>query len=444
MRTGAFGIAFELCIVLLAAACGSDDSEKLRVAKLTEGCSLNSQCEDPLVCAFEHCHRECDADRDCPATARCVRNSDGHVCQFEDDTGCSKNSDCRGAQVCGEDGECRDACSETSDCTKGQICANSGLCASMDSAKDSVDKDGNILRMESPSIGTGGKAGASGSKAGAGGRGGAPGTNENVGDCAEAAAAKPMCEGTKTEEVEPNDSKTDATPICVGQTVSGDSSDATVDSFVLTAPDFAAGGVIVASLSPVASARLRARNFVEARQLAQLPVNDEGTGSVWFTAAPGIKYLLDVENTQVRGGGGYTLTTSWMPILDCFEPNDLAMDAKSIVLDEEIEAFSALLVLDMGNGSAMDWYQIELGDGDVLVRMEDVTAQFPRLTLHDGNGKQLTSTSVQGTALEINAAVTAGRYLISTDWKQGNVGSGTGLPPSPLTTSYKLRVTQSM
>ncbi len=126
-------------------ACSSSQSEKLALAALGAGCSLNSDCENPLACVFEKCHRECNHDRDCPGEARCVKGTDGHVCQLPQDTACARANECLGDQVCGVDGECRDTCNTDADCTNGQVCAVSDECASTDDTKDLLDPNGNIL-----------------------------------------------------------------------------------------------------------------------------------------------------------------------------------------------------------------------------------------------------------------------------------------------------------
>src|SRR5688500_1459738 len=114
-------------------ACGSDsDKEKLKAAKLAEGCTLNSNCENPLVCTFERCHRECEEDRDCAGEERCVQGATGRVCQLSIETGCTSNAQCKGTQTCGVDKECRDKCDDASDCGPGQVCAVSKECASTD------------------------------------------------------------------------------------------------------------------------------------------------------------------------------------------------------------------------------------------------------------------------------------------------------------------------
>jgi hypothetical protein len=85
--------AFVLAGVGAIAACSNnDDSEKIRAARLAEGCSLNSNCEDPLVCTFARCHKQCDEDRDCPGEQRCVKTATGHVCQLDVETDCTNPS----------------------------------------------------------------------------------------------------------------------------------------------------------------------------------------------------------------------------------------------------------------------------------------------------------------------------------------------------------------
>jgi hypothetical protein len=148
-------------------SCGGSDEEKLKLAKLSEGCSLNSDCNDPLVCTFERCHQACEADRDCPLPQRCVRGTDGRVCQLDDNKDCARDAQCEGDQVCGVDGECRDQCSDDDDCGDDQVCANSGECASNDPDRDTVDGNGNIVPE-----GGGGEGGSSG-----GGNGGSGGSS---------------------------------------------------------------------------------------------------------------------------------------------------------------------------------------------------------------------------------------------------------------------------
>ncbi|HET7543522.1 MAG TPA: hypothetical protein VFK05_26800, partial [Polyangiaceae bacterium] len=127
---------------LSAFACSTDTP---RLSKLAQGCALNSECDSPLVCAFQRCHVACQEDRDCKqGEERCVRGENGNVCQLDQEIQCTSDRNCPGKQICAADGECRDLCKTANDCTPTQICANSGECASTDPTKDLVDAKGNI------------------------------------------------------------------------------------------------------------------------------------------------------------------------------------------------------------------------------------------------------------------------------------------------------------
>jgi hypothetical protein len=95
----------------------------------TTGCSINSDCDEPLVCAFHRCHSQCQTTRDCAAGVRCVHARDadtgallGNVCQLADERACVQNAECPPAQVCAVDGQCRDLCDADRDCVTAQVC----------------------------------------------------------------------------------------------------------------------------------------------------------------------------------------------------------------------------------------------------------------------------------------------------------------------------------
>lgn len=153
-------------------ACSKDLPQS---AGLAHGCALNSECDSPLVCAFQRCHIECAEDRDCKVgEERCVRGEDGNVCQLDQEIQCTSDRNCPGKQTCAADGECRDSCRSADDCTPTQICANSGECASSDPTKDLVDAKGNIQRdpfgsSAQPDLTAGAGGSSNGDDAGAGG-----------------------------------------------------------------------------------------------------------------------------------------------------------------------------------------------------------------------------------------------------------------------------------
>lgn len=169
---------------LVAFACGDTSAEEKARAGVAGACTLNSDCNQPLVCAFRLCHVECEETRDCPDGQRCVAGDDGkNVCQLPQEKACLATSSCKGDQVCAEDKECRDACARATACVGDQVCSTSGACAE----PDEVDEDGNITgKGGSSGMSSGGKAGKGGSSgkggtaggAGKASRGGTSGTSD--------------------------------------------------------------------------------------------------------------------------------------------------------------------------------------------------------------------------------------------------------------------------
>ena len=108
--------------------------EKLATAALAEGCYLNSDCSDPLVCAFRRCHNACTSERDCPKGPNgeplsCVASDRPYkVCLLPQESPCIYNTDCPPALNCAVDLHCHAECVTNRDCVSGQLCA-SGSCA---------------------------------------------------------------------------------------------------------------------------------------------------------------------------------------------------------------------------------------------------------------------------------------------------------------------------
>jgi hypothetical protein len=163
-------LALGVSVGAVAVACGDDPVAQRTPAKLAQGCTLNSECVAPLICAFQRCHTACNDTRDCPSGQRCVAATGGkNVCQLPDERECVTDSGCSGDQVCAQDQQCRDACSDDDECIGSQVCANQGACAE----PTEVDASGNLPNaMGSGGVsGMGGKGGSSG-KGGSAGRGG--------------------------------------------------------------------------------------------------------------------------------------------------------------------------------------------------------------------------------------------------------------------------------
>lgn len=164
------------------ASCSADESERRRLGDLAEKCAIDSDCTDPLICAFGRCHEECAESRDCPAGMLCVRSGTGlNVCQLELEKSCGSASQCPSHQVCAIDGTCREKCKTGADCLPEQVCVPSGACANPEEVTDTGDLP---VSPDASAGGTGGggTGGATGGTGGAsGGTGGASGGTGGTG-----------------------------------------------------------------------------------------------------------------------------------------------------------------------------------------------------------------------------------------------------------------------
>jgi hypothetical protein len=104
--------------LVLAPGCHSD------LASVGQHCSLNSDCDSPLICVFTLCHEACKTSVDCPTGQRCVPSGivPDDVCQLPVESTCAVSA-CNGGEVCGEDGQCRVRCTTSSQCVEGDTCA---------------------------------------------------------------------------------------------------------------------------------------------------------------------------------------------------------------------------------------------------------------------------------------------------------------------------------
>src|SRR4051812_43643015 len=101
------GLVLVFMAFMAAAACSDSTSKPTKA--LASGCSINSDCDSPLVCAFQRCHTACETSRDCDPGQRCMASDRPfHVCQLAQEELCTYNSQCPTGQVCGRDGQCRD------------------------------------------------------------------------------------------------------------------------------------------------------------------------------------------------------------------------------------------------------------------------------------------------------------------------------------------------
>ena len=112
------------------------------------GCSLNSDCNSPLVCVFSRCHTACVVSSDCPTGERCVSTGTAgadagaaSVCQLPIESTCTATSSCQvPTEVCGSDLQCRMPCVTSQDCPGGaQVCLSSGAISACYSTANPVD-----------------------------------------------------------------------------------------------------------------------------------------------------------------------------------------------------------------------------------------------------------------------------------------------------------------
>lgn len=131
-------------VFVAALACDSTKDQEAAVQQLTQHCAINSDCSEPLVCAFTRCHEQCRSNRDCLGRANCVQSPEDEglrICQLDSEVTCIRDADCSGEQRCAADGECRDECQRDADCAEAQVCVSPGVCA----AEDEVKSDGGFL-----------------------------------------------------------------------------------------------------------------------------------------------------------------------------------------------------------------------------------------------------------------------------------------------------------
>lgn len=140
MRRHLLGLALASASAISAvAACSNHKSDPI-IFDDFPGCLVNSDCQAPLVCAFQRCHVECVTTRDCDGTLRCVgAHEASRVCQLDVEASCKRSLDCADGFVCGSDGQCRDYCQTDSECVEGQVCTK-GVCAE----PSELDDTGNL------------------------------------------------------------------------------------------------------------------------------------------------------------------------------------------------------------------------------------------------------------------------------------------------------------
>src|ERR1019366_7037801 len=106
-------------IAATSASCSSSGVE------LSGSCSINSDCDSPLICAFGKCHKACEVSSDCPVTSpaeRCIVSGTTGVCELPQELTCSGTKPCPTTLLCASDEQCRTPCEMTNQCAGGQVC----------------------------------------------------------------------------------------------------------------------------------------------------------------------------------------------------------------------------------------------------------------------------------------------------------------------------------
>lgn len=470
--------ALSAVLALVAWGCGDNTEEKLRAAKLAQGCSINSDCAGNLVCVFERCHNACNADEDCLAPLRCVRGVEGgtNVCQLEDEIGCDRDKDCPGEQVCGVDEECRDSCRKDTECIAGQVCAASDECASTGPGKDELDENGNILVG---SVGSGGSAGApavggtSGSAAnggvggdgtsgstggGTGGTSGVAGdsgsageSSGSAGEAAGGAGPGPLGDYIETsdgvEAVENND-REHAIPASPRSSLFFTVGDE--DWFSVLAPDDGRAHVIEIGLQQQAGLRTSVQALAGAdfASIGQVPTDVGVTTSVYVSVGPGTTTLLRFwphAGVSAAAGKRVEVTIDMSAEQDENEPNNSRAAATVIQANSPVTAQFMNPFVSNSNQLIEDWYAVELTAGTATLNLT-AAPLGGRFTISREN-EQGVSVAIQTPNAGVKGAwpfpVPAdGKYLIRFGAHAGFAPFVEGLKPAYFSEGYTFEVQQ--
>jgi len=175
-------VGFALGLAGTIASCSS----KSAASGLASNCSINSDCNMPLICAFGRCHIACTVSSDCSVGERCVLTGTSGSCQLPAETTCSGGTACQPGEVCGTDMQCRAKCTVNASCAMGDYCLPSGTSNACYATSNTNDEPAliaaNILSTDGALIADGatGGTGPDGSSGGGGGPDGSSGGGPDV------------------------------------------------------------------------------------------------------------------------------------------------------------------------------------------------------------------------------------------------------------------------
>jgi hypothetical protein len=464
-------------VAAVIAGCSSGDERK-RAAALAGGCSINSECQPDLICAFARCHEACKRDYDCDIPLRCVksRQTDLFVCQLPDETECAIDADCPRGQGCGIDEECRDVCADSDDCVGDQSCDPSGKCASTEPGRDVLDAQGRLIAAESlgaPGAGgadSGSHQGGQGSgdgaspSAGSVSKGGAPsegGASSEGGAPSDAYPPADYEEQPGVDEPVNNDFREDAIVVTKAVNIylskkkgAGLDYDQDADWFAFTVPDDGRGHVITVRMEQEASLQINLKVYAQADGTAiGSQILEMGTlRYAYVTAASGTTALFNFSNYLTAGSKGMAfITFEEEPEADDHEPNNEKATAAPITLGETYVAQALNPFLSESVHPNQDWYALDLAVGSATVTIDsaptDARLELDVMYPNQGQPTLLKRPEIGGTGSWNFNVTTAGlHYLVI----QPSPASGTGgihsfdylTKPDYLQTPYSFSVTQ--
>ena len=105
---------------------------------LGEQCSLNTDCEPPLVCRLSRCRNWCSGDRDCPVGLYCAVDNQGlGSCLLPDESECDVSGPevCPDGTACAPNGICMSTCESSVECLWSGACIE-GFCVDVTLSED--------------------------------------------------------------------------------------------------------------------------------------------------------------------------------------------------------------------------------------------------------------------------------------------------------------------
>ena len=144
-----------------------------------------------------------------------------------------------------------------------------------------------------------------------------------------------------------------------------------------------------------------------------------------FVAAPNTKYYIQVRNYDRGTAGAYLLRVRPYEAYDAFEPNHTILEAKTISLNDPIEAG----IMDAHDN---DFYRFETGDagGAIVVTLENrSTTLKPSLQFYNGSksylGRAHNGTAGADVTYQVNGEPNAKYYVQVRNYDRGTYGDYT-------------------